>query len=189
MKRKTFNLNKECFYMVVEFQIDLEDLVAAQTDAYRTTKFHKRNRWILSFAGAIALFIVAIGIIKTDILTATIFSLGLFFFSYYYIYKFSIINQAKKLAGQSHLFANGKFKVTISEEGLFKETKNSTRMIEWNQIKIAKEDNERYIMYLSDIQLEILKKSPDNLSDHDIVKYNELISTYLNRNGLNIKKV
>ena len=78
-------------------------------------------------------------------------------------------------------------KLTISEDGLLREFKNSTNKLEWIEIKLLGEDDDRYILYLSDIQTAVIKKKPHNMSEEEIQKYNQLLRNYFNQYNIDVE--
>lgn len=70
---------------------------------------------------------------------------------------------------------------------MLREFKNSTNKLEWIEIKLLGEDDDRYILYLSDIQTAVIKKKPHNMSEEEIQKYNQLLRNYFNQYNIDVE--
>ncbi|MFD2043614.1 hypothetical protein ACFSTA_04405 [Ornithinibacillus salinisoli] len=173
--------------MVVNYKIEMDDLLALQKDAVDTTNIHKRNKIIGGLLGAILLFLFAINFVKVTLGTALVFAIAMFFLCKS-AYKLAIVRQTKKLIEKNHTLTIGDCISTISDKGFIREFKNTSQNISWSQVKIAKEDEERYFLYISDIQASILKKIPNNLTESELIKYHNLIRENLLNEGIVLKK-
>lgn len=170
--------------MIAKFKIDLDDLVAVQSFLANNSKFHKRNKLILSFLAAIGVIILNMLIFKVNIIIILIVSAALFYVSYNYIYKKSIVDQTKRIAKNDPALLNAECTLTISKSGLYRELKNSTNKIEWQEIKLVSEDVERYLIMISDIHVIVIKKNPDNMSEGETQEYNKLLRNYFDQHNI-----
>ena len=170
--------------MIAKFKIELDDLIAVQSFLVTKSKFHKRNKLIGSIVAVILLIIVNMTIFKANLITMVIVSSVLFFATYNFIYKKAMVDQAKRLAKNNPSMINSECTLTVSEEGLLREQKNATNNLEWKEIKLVSEDDERYLLYMSDIHVIVIKKNPNNMSEDDTQKYNQLLRNYFNQHNI-----
>ena len=112
---------------------------------------------------------------------------ALFFAIHNFIYKKAMVDQIKRLAKNNPSIVNGECTLTVSESGLLREFKNSTNKLEWAQIKLVSEDDDRYLLYLSDVQTAVIKKKPHNMSGEEIQKYNQLLHNYFNQYNIGVE--
>lgn len=91
----------------------------------------------------IAAEIDAVTTTKPSFLLLSVYSILLFLAIYYFIYKKAIARNVKKLVDSSPFMVIGD-----CDEGLIKDFNQSTRQINWDQIKQVKEDSERYFLYI-----------------------------------------
>lgn len=172
--------------MTVSFKLKLEDLIAVQSFIITRSKFHKRNKLIGSIVAVILLLIVNITVFKANLITTVVVSSGLFFVTYNFIYKKAVINQIERLAKNNPSVVNNECTLTVSENGLLTEFKNSTTNTEWSEIKVVSEDDDRYILYLSEIKTIVIKKKPHDMLEEEIQKFNQLLSDYFNEHNIDI---
>lgn len=170
--------------MIVKFKIEFEDLIAVQSFLVTKSKFHKRNKLIGSILAVILLIIVNMMIFKANLITMVIVSSILFIVTYNYIYKKAMIDQSKRIVKNDPSLLNVECTLTVSEDGLVRKLNNVTNKFEWNEIKLVSEDDERYIIYLSDIHAITLKKRPYNKSEEEIQKYNQLLHNYFKQHNI-----
>lgn len=116
-----------------------------------------------------------------------ILSTALFFAIHNFIYKKSMVDQIKRLAKNDPSMVNGECTLTISESGMLREFRNSTNKLKWDEIKLVSEDDDRYILYMSDIQASVIKKKPHNMSEEEIQKYNQLLRNYFNQYNIDVE--
>lgn len=173
--------------MTAKFKIELNDLIAVQTFLVTKSKFHKRNKLIGSIVAVILLIIVNMTIFKANLITMVIVSSVLFFVTYNFIYKKAMIDQTKRIVKNDPSLLNVECTLNISEDGLFRDLRNATNKLEWSEIKIVSEDDERYILYISDVHAIVIKKKPHNKSEEEILKYNQLLHNYFNQHNIVIE--
>lgn len=175
--------------MTVIFKIELDDLIAVQSFLVTKSKFHKRNKLIGAIIAVILLIILNMMIIKANLITIVIGSSVLFFVAYKFLYKKAMIEATKRLAKNNSSIVNSECTLTVSENGLLREFKNSTNKLEWKEIKLVGEDNKRHILYISDVHTIVIKKHPYDLAPVEIQNYNGLIRKYLKQENVEISKV
>ena len=156
----------------------MDDLIATQSFVISKSKFHKTTKLI----GSIVVFIVSmvfISLIFKDLYVMIFLgSLILSYVTYNFIYEKAMNDQTKRLVKRDPTLINVECKLTISEDGLLREFKNSTNKLEWSEIKLLGEDDDRYILYLSDIKTIVIKKKPYNMSEEEIQTFNQLLRSY-----------
>ncbi|RDW20069.1 hypothetical protein CWR48_04920 [Oceanobacillus arenosus] len=170
--------------MIAKFKIDLDDVIAVQSFLATKSKFQRWNRLAISIVASIALLIFNMLVFKVNFITLAIVSAGFFYVSYNYIFKKAQINQAKRLAKNNPSMMNSACTLTVSENGLVRELKNSTNKLEWNEIKLVSEDEARYLLYMSDIHVITIKKNPYNMSEEETQEYNALLRNYFNQHNI-----
>jgi YcxB-like protein len=163
--------------MVVEFEVNLEDLKALQRISLRTTNFHKRNRILNGFFGAILAFILSFSFGFGTIVSLLASILYFIFGSI--LYNVGLIYQTERLARKNDSLTVGDCKLYISEVGFRAEFKRTTQHSTWSEVKKVYEDEKRYFIYLSDLQAVIIKKEPKNTSKDELINFNKLISGYI----------
>lgn len=132
--------------MIANFQIGMEDLIAAQRNATVTAQYHKRNKLVMSVVGTILFMIVCVIIVKANFVIIAPFALILYGSIYYFVYEKAVILQTKRLVRNNPSMVPIDCKITLSEAGIFREFNNSTQNINWSQIMLAREDAERYFI-------------------------------------------
>lgn len=170
--------------MIAKFKIDLDDVIAVQSFLTTKSKIHKRNKIILGIVAVILLILVNLIVFKANWIFVAILSAVLFLATYNFIYKKAMIDQAKRLVKNNPSMMNSECTLTVSDEGIFRELKNATNKLEWDQVKLASEDDERYILYKSDTHAIVIKKNPDNMSEEEIQEYNALIHNYFKKHNI-----
>lgn len=134
--------------MIAKFEIDLDDVIAVQSFLTTKSKFHKRNKIIGGIVAVILLILTNLMIIQANWIFVAILSTALFLATYNFIYKKAMIDQAKRLVKNNPFMMNNACTLTVSEDGLLRELKNATNKLEWNEIKLVSEDDERYVLYM-----------------------------------------
>lgn len=173
--------------MIAKFKIELGDVIAVQSFLATKSKFHKRNKIIVSIVVVILLLLVNLMIFKANWIFVAILSIALFLTTYNFIYKKSMIDQAKRLVKTNPSLINRECILTVSKDGLMREMKNTTEKIKWDEVKLVSEDDERYILYMSDIHAIVLNKNPYNMSDEETKEYNSLLHNYFNQHNIEIE--
>lgn len=163
--------------MVVEYEINLEDIKASLKNSLRTSRFHKRNKIIYGFVGALLILVISIPF-KFDtfyyILTPILFFiLGRVF------YNIGLIYQTERIIKINNANKSVDYKLYLSENGFKTEFKGTTQYFTWSEVKKVSEDEKRYFIYLTDLNSVIIKKEPKNLSENEVVNFNKLISEYI----------
>lgn len=98
-----------------------------------------------------------------------------------------MVDQTKRLAKNNPSIVNSECTLTVSESGLLREFKNSTNKLEWDEMKLVSEDEDRYILYLSDIKTAVIKKKPHNMSEEEIQTFNQLLRSYFDQYNITME--
>lgn len=98
-----------------------------------------------------------------------------------------MVDQIKRLVKNDPSMINGECTLTVSESGMLREFKNSTNKLEWDEIKLVSEDDDRYILYISDIQVSVIKKKPHNMSEEEIQTFNQLLRSYFDQYNMEME--
>lgn len=170
--------------MIAKFKIELDDLIAVQSFLATKSKFHRRNRLVVSAVAAVALLVISMLLFNVNVITGTILSAAFFYVSYKYITVKSIEDQAKKIAKKHPNLINNECTLTVSDNGLLREFNNTTSQLKWEEIKFVSEDDERYFLYMSDIHIIVLNKSPYNMTKEEIQEYNTSLHNYFNQHNI-----
>lgn len=177
--------------MIAKFTIDRNDFVALQSDGIKSSKGHKiREIWFTILIIAIA-FLVPLLIYKTIILALL---WGLFYallspllYKFFTTLKLRIMYKNSKEILKLN-FVLGKCELTLSDEGLEKRNENGKEYAKWSQIIRASDDEDRYFLYVDDLNAIVIKKNPENMNIDETKQYQQLITEYLKLKWDNYKR-
>lgn len=169
--------------MIATFKVEQVDLTAVVKDVIATSKKHKIHRLITSTATVIFFLILSIAI-KANIEAITTIS-AILFLGFYLGYEKAMVYQMKRMVKKNFKIPFD-CQVTFSETGIYREFNEKTQNHKWNQIKLVREDDKRYLLHFSEVLVIVIKKYPYNLSDEETQEYNNLIRHYLNKEELEI---
>ena len=161
--------------LIAKFRLNNEDLIAQQEDAIRHTKIHKKARVMqLVLTLVILLWLFVIG----DYSRGTII-FGLVFYTLlipviWKLYPIATVKRFKREM-KEHKNRTGDFTVTLSQEGVTMESKNITKRAAWSDIKFVTRDKERYFLYLTDLDVIIIKNNLGDLDDKVSNEYQVLL--------------
>lgn len=163
--------------LIAKFRLKNEDLIAQQEDAIKHTKIHKKAR-VMQLV--VTLLILLFGLIigdysKGGILTALVFY-TLLIPAVWKLYPILMVKRFKQ-GIKEHKNRTGNFTVTLSQEGITSESENVTKRTAWSDINYVTQDKERYFLYLTDLDVMIIRKKPDDINDAQSDEY----QTFLHR--------
>lgn len=170
--------------MIAKYKIELDDLIAVQSFLATKSKFHRRNRLVVSAVAAVALLAICMVLFNVNVITSAIVSAAFFYVSYSYITMKSMVDQAKRIAKKDPSLINKECTLTVSDDGLLREYKDSTSKSEREEIKFVSEDSERYFLYVTDVRVIVLNKNPYNMSKEEIQEYNALLHNYFKQHDI-----
>ncbi|CQR47192.1 hypothetical protein BN1058_01483 [Paraliobacillus sp. PM-2] len=106
---------------------------------------------------------------------------------YRYLYNRNLMN-IEKIKQSKNQYNNTVCKITISDEGFTREFSDLVTKNKWSDIKMVKEDERRYFLFISEYprKLFVLKKYPLKLNEKEIKDYNVKIRKGIDDAGLNI---
>jgi len=160
--------------MIGKFQINNEDLIAQQESAVKHTEFHKKSRVIHLVLSIVISFYF---LFLTQIMSQTMYIIvliALLIPAFWKIYDIGMVKRLKREI-KEHKNKTGDFTVTLSDERVTIESEIVTKRIGWSDIKYVTEDKERYFLYLTDLDVIILKKNPDDLDEEKSSDYQGLL--------------
>jgi|GEM_PF-6203743 len=176
--------------MIANFTIDRDDFFALQSDAIETSKAYKKRK--LLFVIIITMIAPVISWFKFESIPLAIFASMFSAFGGYLLYdlftvlKFEMFykNDEKIL---KHSFGLGNCELILSEEGLIKKFKDKKEeSAKWSQVIKARQDEERYFLYITDLNAIVIKKTPDNMNTDEVKAYNDFITISLSKVGCSL---
>lgn len=173
--------NKGEAFLIAEFKITKEDLIAQQRNALKNTKFHKKTRimQLVIYFFAVILIVFIINPSPSNIRFGLLLFLVLSPLSWWF-YGYAVINRFKKDVLKHLKNKIGPITLSLSEDKIIKESQHLTEKIQWNELVRFTEDEKRYFLYLSDINIITIKKEPDNMNTKEIMEYQAFIKTKVN---------
>lgn len=168
--------------MTIQFQLDMEDLLAFQSDVIKHSHTHQVKKSYYRWISTIVLFLLVLLLVETTPATVVgIFILTIiYYFSFPFLYqKLSMLlykNQLKK-KDFSHLFEP--CEMTLSDTGIERKLNEKTSHFTWDQFQNKREDTNHYFLYVSDLEALIIPKHLLHLKDEERVDLQKLFERYI----------
>lgn len=165
--------------MIAEFKITEEDMIAQQRNALKYTKYFKKSRIASVVVYAIAFLFILYMVDLLDHIFIVTFILIILIPSVWVSFGRTALRSGKKVLKHR---ANrlGAFTLKLSDDGLIKNSSYFTEEVQWDEVKMFQEDNERYFLYLTDLIAITIKKNPDNLNEQETLEYQAFIKSKTN---------
>lgn len=167
--------------MTIQFQLELDDLLAMQKDVIHHSRTHevkeKYFRWGISLL--LLAIVIFINPSLIGLIIGTIIAGGFFLIAPTIYPKTAYVRLKSKFEQNDHSNLLKPCEMHFSEEGMDRVIEGETTHFPWNGFRKLHEDEARYFLYVDDLQGIIIPKN-SNIINGDSNTFQEKFVSYTN---------
>lgn len=177
--------------MTLHYNITFNDLMDLQKDGLKNSTYHKRTRIKLQWVTSFLIFFITIlffeflsqsgygNLSQSNIATIAAGTIVYFMIFPFYYRTLNIINFKRVFKNNNNSNMLGDWKLTFIEEGITRETENSTSFFKWEAFEKATQDDQHYFLFLSDLQAVIIPKVFSEQEDEERSEFNYFVEKFI----------